>query len=458
VWIKTLQVFAVTGAAPDGWAEAFASHPLREPGREQRQTMGFVRPPYCESWVDQVDDRYAFATGVASRHLPKAAIERAVKKRLEEWQRPEPPTKKELDDLWVAVEAELLPQAPVVEEHAQAVYCHRDRLLYVFASNQKGAEALQMTVRHALGSFVIEPIRPRVQVGVEMTRWVREGVPPILELGESMVLDVTEGGTATFRNQDLRAEAVLGHLDAGAVVRRLSLMWNKQLRFEMTDRGELVRIGPPGWKLQPAGILAFWPEVMAQLPSLVADMAALMQARLEPVGNPAEFQAQPGRSSQGTTQGSPSPREVASDPDATGEPESEADPIARMALADAMGSLGSDQGTDDPTTRAGFVPVVMPVHDAPVAKVRELLDRLHGREALSGLVVMRRRTDAYRALYGWANERGLPVTLMDEPDGECAIPAEATAAVCDLRDPVASKVAQAASQVGLRVLRLQPPR
>src|SRR5690606_13375492 len=332
--------------------------------------MGFVRPPYCECWVDQVDDRYAFATGVASRHLPKAAIERAVKKRLEVWQRPEPPTKKGLDDLWVAVEAELLPQAPVVEEHAQAVYCHRDRLLYVFASNQKGAEALQMTVRHALGSFVIEPIRPRVQVGVEMTRWVREGVPPILELGESMVLDVTEGGTATFRNQDLRAEAVLGHLDAGAVVRRLSLMWNKQLRFEMTDRGELVRIGPPGWKLQPAGILAFWPEVMAQLPSLVADMAALMQARLEPVGNPAEFQAQPGRSSQGTTQGSPSPREVASDPDATGEPESEADPIARMALADAMGSLGSDQGTDDPTTRAGFVPVVMPVHDAQVAKAR----------------------------------------------------------------------------------------
>lgn len=472
MWVKNLEVFVVTGADPTTWGDAFAQHPLRDPEPSQRRTFGFVQPPDCQGFVDRSDDFYAFVVGMASRKLQGQAVAREVERRLSAIKRDEPPTKQERERVRDDVEAEFLSRTPVVEDHTPAVYCHRTKLLYVLGNNRAGGEALQMAVRRALGSFMITPMRPRVPVPMLLAEWVRNAAPAGWEIGDNMVLRAEGGASTVFKKQPLRTETVVQHLDDGATVKQLELYWRDTLRFELTQEGELLKVGPLDCKMRPAEAFGIWPEIMAALPDLVADVAKVLQAPLDPEEVDSDAAAEADRAalralaqkSQGSTRREQAPFSAPSEPDKGATMESEADAVARAALAAALGGLAGGGSAEERPARGeaspagGFVPIVLPTADAPPDRVRDLLNRLAGQQALAGLVVVRRHSDAYRAIYTWANERALPVTLVDEAGVSNAFPAQANAAVCDMRDPLAKRVAAAALQRGVRVMRLQPPR
>lgn len=409
MWIRSLQVFRVEAAEPGVWQDEFAQYPLTDPVGTQQTRVGFVPAPETSRLVDELNGRYAFVTGLAVRKLPAESVDREAEKRLALLfpDPDQPPSKKDRDATWNAVRDEMLPHAPIQEVRTPAVYCSDARLLYVFGSAKKAMEAMQMAVRQALGSFVIVPVRPKDAVGALMTRWLRDGAPENLGFGEGLTLEDGTGGMCTFKNHDLTAETVLNHLAAGAVVKKMDLVWRQEIAFELTDKGELGRIGPVDCRMNPKHAFAHWPEIMTLLPGLVADVMALLGERSLLDGEQA-----------------PAPSQ--------------------------------DAGSEGP--KAPFVPIVLPPDDGNQALVRRMMLAVSERWPLAGVVVARRPLDAYRAVYSWAAEQGLPITLMDDPgtDAGCRVPPEASAVVCAGDGDVMRSVAAVATERGIPVYRLQP--
>jgi len=75
-----------------------------------------------------------------------------------------------------------------------------------------------------------------------MTQWLvnKDECPPDFELADSCVLtDMTqEGAVVNCKHQDLLAEEIQAHLEAGKVVTRLALEWNEHLALVLDN--ELV--------------------------------------------------------------------------------------------------------------------------------------------------------------------------------------------------------------------------
>lgn len=417
MWIRSLEVFRVEAAEPDLWQEEFSHFPLTDPVGSEPHSVGFVTAPETTRLVDELEGRYAFVTGLALRKLPSESIDREAEKRLALlYADPEkPPSKNDRDGVWNKAREDMMPHAPIQEVRTPAVYCSHSRLLYVFGANKKGIEAMQMAVREALGSFVITPLRPKDAVGTLMTQWLRDEPPETLGLGEGLTLEDGEGATCTFKNQDLTAETVLNHLEAGAVVKKMDLLWRGELTFELSAKGEISKIGPPGCKINPKLAFVHWPEIMAKLPAFLAEVMALLGERSLLDGEASSLDDQ-----------------------------------------DATEDHVSEQAT--PGDRP-FVPVVMPPDGGSQALVRRMLDAVGQRWDLAGVVVARRPLDAYRTVYSWAAEQGLPITLMDDPgmvDADCHVPDEASAVVCAGDDEVVRRVAAAATERGIPVYRMQP--
>lgn len=467
MWIRGLEVFHVEGADPATWQEAFARLPLTDPVASQKKSFGFVSQPDSDIIVDELEGRYAFLTVVATRHLPADAVEREATKRIEQLKQDaqkavpegEQPTneapsinREAIKDL---VEADMLPHAPIRETRTPAVYCSRSQLLFVFGSNRQGNEAMQMAVREALGSFSAIPIRPRERVAALMADWIRGvDVPESLTVGDTMTLAAGEqGASITFKKQDLQSEEVINHLDKGAMISRLSLTWRGQLQFELDDKGQLLRIGPPGCRMKPQLAFVHWPEIMALLPRFTFDMLTLLDAEL-----PASvLQDQEGASLAAAGQVL-----APTSDEASGE----------IDLAEEGAGQGRDtseepqdwQGHRDDGSApepADFVPVVLPRVGAETDEVERMLNALDSHRPMKGIIVVQRPVDAYRAVYVWASKRELPITLMSMPDeissDPVVLPEQVTAAVHVDEDEVAFAIIGQAQECGIEVIRMRQP-
>ncbi len=367
MWCKGLEVFQVEDADPTTWADSFAAYPLQDPVGAARRSFGFVSLPETERLLDEHGERYAFMVGVAQRNLPKDAIEREARKRAKQ---------RGVTDVEVAgavkgslgeVEESMLPHAPITESRTPAVYCHRERLLYIFGANRAGVEALQAAVRQALGSFVIVPVRPRIHPGLTMLRWLRDQqLPEGLELGESMVMRTDgDGGTTAFRKQPLSG-VDRDYFDEGEVVQKMEVLWRGELEFTLTEKGELTNIGPIGCKMKPHLAFAHWPEMMNKLPEFTREVLGVLGGFSERTIDAADA--------------APTPR-AAPQPQA-------------------------------------YVPLVLPDAQATPRQVHECLDVVHELRPLGGIVVMRRPLESYRAAYAWAQSRGVAIELMPMPESD----------------------------------------
>jgi len=287
MWINALSAFAIEFAEPLTWEAAFATCPAMEPAVGQREHIGFALLEESGSYVDSVKSCYAFQVVVTERVLPKEAIEREIRKRA--------PANKAGDGegsddraSWDQVEAELLARAPVRERRITAVYDHSEgsERLFVFGASKLAEDYVLRVMRDVLGSVIAKPIVPHDSVSALMTRWVKEGAAPTpLLLGRSAEFQSEKetSGKAVFRNRDLSDKAIRKHIEDGDTVIKLGLLWNGELEFTLTAKGEIKSIAPPECKMKPHHIMGVWPEVMEKLPRLLADVMELLggQMRLE---------------------------------------------------------------------------------------------------------------------------------------------------------------------------------
>ncbi len=178
--------------------------------------------------------------GGQERLLPSVVVAEAVAAKLEEIEqregrKPGGRTRQRVKD---EVVHELLPRAFVKPVRTDAYLDRRHAVLLVDSASRKQAENVVSRMRDALGSFPALPLNPGVSPRAVLTGWLAgEPMPEGLSLGEECELKDTADGGATVKcqHQELTAEEIGAHLEAGKQVSRLGLVLAEHVGFVLGE-------------------------------------------------------------------------------------------------------------------------------------------------------------------------------------------------------------------------------
>lgn len=221
---------------------ALNEHRLHPAGAFDVATRGFVSPlgRDCESLSHAVNGGLWITLGGEDKLLPAIVINEAANKIIAEQEAKEGRrlggrARKRIRD---EVLQDLLPRAFVKPSRVDA---HLDLELGVIAidsPSRKSAENLLTELRHALGSFPVVPLNPEVAPRGVLTGWLAgETLPSDLVLGDECEMKdpVDRGAVVKCQRQELGAEEIAKHLEAGKQCTRLALILGDRLSFVLGD-------------------------------------------------------------------------------------------------------------------------------------------------------------------------------------------------------------------------------
>ena len=253
MWFKNLYCYRFTKPF-DLSAEALAEHlgalPFSPCGNQQDSSSGWVSPlgPRHEGYVHAVGGYYMLCLKRQDRVLPPAVVNEMVAERVEQIELAEMRKvgRKEKGQIKDETIFTLMPRAFV---RSSLLYGYIDTgsgTIVVNASSASRAEALLDALRESLGSLPVIPMRPKGQPQQLMTQWLRDGRPPErFEFGHECELRDTGdgGGVVRCRNQDLYADEINSHLQAGMTVSKLALHWHGGVSCLVDDQLSIKRLG-----------------------------------------------------------------------------------------------------------------------------------------------------------------------------------------------------------------------
>ena len=249
MWFKNAKIYQLTQPltfTDDNLQDCLESVTFRPCGSQELATMGFAVPLQDSSQLfHQANGRYLFTLKKQERILPAAVInaELADKVALIEQETGSPVGKKAQQDLKQEIVARLLPQAFTKNSYSHGYICPKHQLVIIDASAHDKAETFLAMLRKALGSL---PVVPLCRSGIQtyLTNWVTANPPEQIQLLTDIELKAHDDDAAVARckNQDLQAEEVLRHIDAGKWVEKLGIDFNEQLTCMIESDGSIKRI------------------------------------------------------------------------------------------------------------------------------------------------------------------------------------------------------------------------
>lgn len=246
MWFKNLTLFRFTepfAGDAQSLQAALERAVFRPCGSQDLQTHGWVTP--------LGGDEGALAHAVAGyllvclqtedKLLPASVIRDAVDERVEEVEAREARKvrRKEKEAIKDAVLLELLPRAFVRRRRLYAYIDTRGGWLVINGTPGRAIDDFTSALRKVLGTLPIAPLRLVDAPAAVMTGWLAgtQALPAGFELGDACELRDAgeEGGIVRCRGQDLAADEVRGHLEAGKQVTRVAVEWAQRLACELAD-------------------------------------------------------------------------------------------------------------------------------------------------------------------------------------------------------------------------------
>ncbi len=249
MWFKNAKLYQLTQPltfSDDNLQDCLTNVIFRPCGSQELATMGFT-PPLADSQqlFHVANGRYLFTLKKQERILPAAVInaELAEKVAQLEQETGSPVGKKAQQDLKQDIIARLLPQAFTKNSYSHGFICLTNKLVVIDASADGKAETLLAMLRKALGSL---PVVPLCRSGIQtyLTNWVTDNPPEKIQLLTDIELKAQddEAAVARCKNQDVQAEEVLRHIDAGKWVEKLGIDYSEQLTCMIESDGSIKRI------------------------------------------------------------------------------------------------------------------------------------------------------------------------------------------------------------------------
>jgi len=151
--------------------------------------------------------------------------------------------KKEKDSLKDEVIQDLLPRAFTRQSVTRALIMPESQLILVDSSSYSKAEDLLALLRKAIGSLPVIPLSYKTPIESTLTKWIEASAAPSpFEVQHEAELRCDETGIARFKDQDLREDEVLAHIETGKQVHKLALNYEQSMSFIACSDGSLKRI------------------------------------------------------------------------------------------------------------------------------------------------------------------------------------------------------------------------
>lgn len=250
MWFKNLKLFSLTQAlelTDSDLEEKLAEHRFRPCGSQDLATMGWTSPfNQGDSLVHATSGRFWITLKKQEKILPAAVVnaELAEKVAQIEAETGSPVNKKTQSDMKQEIIHRLLPQAFTKNSFTHGFVSTSDNLVVVDSSSDGKAEAFLAMLRKAIGSLPVLPIARR-SIQADLTAWIKEDTAPsqIVLLEEAELRSIEEDGSIVrCKNQDLGAEEIGHHLDAGKLVQKIAVEWDETFSAIIQEDAAIKRV------------------------------------------------------------------------------------------------------------------------------------------------------------------------------------------------------------------------
>lgn len=235
MWFKNLKLYRITQALDITEQEVetkLADFPFRTSTSQELESMGWHAPiAKSERLIHSANNKLWLCLKKQEKLLPASVInaELADKVAQIEAETGSSVGKKAQTDLKQDIIHKLLPRAFSKDSFIHGFVSFEHSLVAVDASSDAKAELFLAMLRKALGSL---PLLPWGQTSVApvMTAWLKgEDVPADITLMEEAELSGVdeEDGIVRFKKQDLSADEIAVHLEAGKIAQKLAVEWDE---------------------------------------------------------------------------------------------------------------------------------------------------------------------------------------------------------------------------------------
>ena len=250
MWFKNIKSYSITESLntnPEEISQKLADHAFRHCGKQELASMGWVSP--LEGGADLVhaaDNKVWLTLKKQERLLPASVVNAELEEKVAhiEAETGAPLGKKAKQDLKQEIVHRLLPQAFTKNSYLNGMVDLNENLVLVDASADGKAEIFLAMLRKALGSLPVLPIARR-SLSAELTSWIKDdSVPASVEIMDEAELKDSseEGSIVRCKNQDLGAEEIINHIEAGKMVTKIAFKWDETLSAIIQDDCTVKRI------------------------------------------------------------------------------------------------------------------------------------------------------------------------------------------------------------------------
>jgi recombination associated protein RdgC len=252
MWFRNLRIYRLTQpfvVSPEELHAALEPHAFRPCGGLEAFRIGWESPLGSEgaALVHAAGGRLMLCVRREDKVLPAAVIRERLEERVAEIRAREghPPGRRAKAALRDELVQDLLPRAFARSVRIYAYIDPRNGWILVDSGTARRAEEVLTLLRESLGSLPVRPLEARESQAAVMTGWLLgQADPAPFALGDECELrdPSSEGAVARCRRQELDAEEIRAHLEAGKQVRRLAVSWNDRLTCRLDEDLSVKRL------------------------------------------------------------------------------------------------------------------------------------------------------------------------------------------------------------------------
>jgi len=236
MWFKTARLYRLSAEFVLPWdmlEDLLLTQAFRPCGKSEAARVGWVSPLGREGEMlsHRLGDCVMLCLRKEQRLLPSAVINEAVQEKIAEIeeQQDRKVYRKEKMQIKDDVVATLMPRAFTSSKVLFAYVDLKQKLLIVNSSSAAAAEELIACLRESLGSLPLSlPDVNHAPMAI-MTQWLRDQSASdhfVIDQDCELINPMEEGNVLRARSQDLSADEIKAHLDAGKQVKKLGVVWN----------------------------------------------------------------------------------------------------------------------------------------------------------------------------------------------------------------------------------------
>lgn len=197
--------------------------------------------------VRKVGNAFFFKLKTEKKMIPNSVVKEKLKEKIAKYRaenEDRKPSKIEKDQMKETITLEMARTAFTEPKYIEGYIDYEHDLLVVNAGSSAKAEEFTSALRVAMGSLDIGFLDVD-DVSDKLSGWmVNNSRPPEFDIGISCDLKDLEGGTISVKKHEVDVEEITQHLSNGKNVVKLELVWQKRLRFSLTNKFEIKSIKP----------------------------------------------------------------------------------------------------------------------------------------------------------------------------------------------------------------------